>query len=199
MPTRPSPGRHPERGAALIHIAIAVVALMAFSALVIDYGIFWVSRRQAQNSADAGALAGAMALAFDDPDDFSTTGPATQNAEATAETNRVWGLPPSVDPATDIHYFYPGSAEGTCPDDPTGTCVKVDVYRTTARSNSLPTFFGRLVGVNTQDVQANATAMILSGTQTDCLRPWAVADKWQENTRCQAFAQNGTCTGGYVA
>jgi uncharacterized membrane protein len=40
--------------------------LTALTAFVVDYGVLWVARRQAQNAADAGALAGATALAFDD-------------------------------------------------------------------------------------------------------------------------------------
>ena len=87
---RASAERREERGAALIHMAIAMVAMMAFSALVIDYGIFWVARRQAQNSADAGALAGAIAYAFDDSTDLSDTGPAKLNAVATAQRNVVY-------------------------------------------------------------------------------------------------------------
>jgi Flp pilus assembly protein TadG len=183
---------HGERGATLIHTAIAMVALMAFSSLVIDYGIFWVARRQAQNSADAGALAGAMALAFDDPDDFAATGPAQQSAKAAAESNAVWGVTPNVQTNTDITF-------PSCPDFPSDTCVRVDVYRNVARSNPLPTFFGPLVGVNTQNVQATATARIISGTHSDCLRPWAVADKWEERIRCTDFKSNGECQGSWVA
>ena len=42
----------------LVHVALAMLALIAFSALAIDYGAMWVSRGQAQNAADAAALAG---------------------------------------------------------------------------------------------------------------------------------------------
>src|SRR3954466_15658335 len=120
MIIRPCAKRRNQQGAALIHMAIAMVALMAFSALVIDYGIFWVARRQAQNSADAGALAGAMALAFDNPTDFSASGPAKQNARAAALANVVWGVAPSV---LDTDVTFPN-----CPDNAADTCIKVDVY-----------------------------------------------------------------------
>ena len=49
-------GRERERGAVLVHVAVTLVGLVAFSALTIDYGVLWTSRRQAQNAADAGAL-----------------------------------------------------------------------------------------------------------------------------------------------
>ena len=162
-----------ERGAMLIHVAVAMLGLLAFSALVIDYGVFWLARRQAQNSADAGALAGAMGLAYDDPKDFSDTGPAKLAAQSAALANKVFGVAPSVDITTDVTF-------PPCPDDNADTCVKVDVYRNVARNNPLPSFFARLVGITTQDMKATATAKVLTGNATQCMRPFAVMDKWDE-------------------
>lgn len=162
-----------QRGAVLIHVAVAMLGLLAFSALVIDYGIFWSARRQAQNSADAGALAGAMGLAYDDPDDFTDTGPAKLAAKATATANLVFGAPPDVNITTDVTF-------PACPDDGANTCVRVDVYRTVARGNPLPTFFARLVGIVNQDMKATATAKVLNGNATTCMRPFGILDKWDE-------------------
>ena len=58
-----------------MQVGLALIALLAFSAFVIDYGVLWVSRGQAQNAADAAALAGAVALSYDDPNDRSDAGP----------------------------------------------------------------------------------------------------------------------------
>ena len=88
-----------ERGAVLVHVALAMLALIAFSALAIDYGALLASRRQAQNSADAAALAGALSLAFDDPDDIPR---AQAGAAAAGVANQVWGAAPSIVPATDV-------------------------------------------------------------------------------------------------
>jgi Flp pilus assembly protein TadG len=162
-----------ERGAILIHVTVAMLGLLAFSALVIDYGIFWTARRQAQNSADAGALAGAMGLAFDDPKDFTDTGPAKLAARAAATANFVFGAAPDVNITTDVTF-------PACPDDGSNVCVKVDVYRTTARGNALPTFFARLVGITSQDMRATATAKVLTGNATECMRPFGIMDKWDE-------------------
>ena len=63
---------------------------------------------------------------------------------------------------------------------PQDNCVKVDVFRNQARGNPLPTFFGRLAGVMNQGAVATATAQVVSGDSTACLRPWAVVDRWQE-------------------
>ena len=64
---------------------------MAFNVFVLDYGVMWVSRRQAQNAADAGALAGAVARGYDDfADPPASDGLAAESATQTAAANLVW-------------------------------------------------------------------------------------------------------------
>ena len=59
------------------------------------------------------------------------------------------------------------------------TCVKVDVFRNQrAGGNPLPMFFSRLVGITNQGVRATATAQIITGDTTDCLKPWADSRQW---------------------
>jgi hypothetical protein len=165
-----------ERGAVLVHFAVATVALVAFTALTIDYGVMWMSRRQAQNAADAGALAGAMSLAFDDPTGFNR---ARDMARGVGRTNLVFGLQPDIDRVTDVS-FPTGSPDCTSSYGVPDTCVKVDVYRNQTK-DPLPTFFARVWGRTEQGVRATATAQIRTGNATDCLKPWVVADKWSEN------------------
>lgn len=167
-----------ERGAVLIYVAIALVALLAFTGLVVDYGLMWVSRRQAQNAADAGALAGAVSLAYVAPTDLDR---ARAAAVAMARTNLVWGQPPAVEDSDVFIEPCPPGSPGL-PDN----CIRVNVYRNQERGNALPTFFTRLVGVVSQGVRATATAQILSGNATECLKPWAVADKWAEHWPVEA-------------
>lgn len=52
-----------ERGQALVILAFALIALAAFAGLAIDGGRLYEARRQAQNTADAVAVAGARKLA----------------------------------------------------------------------------------------------------------------------------------------
>src|SRR4051812_26400297 len=87
-------GRPSERGAVLIHVAVALLGLIAFTAFVADYGVMWVSRGQAQTAADAGALSGAIALAYDSPLDLTV---AKEKARAVARANTVFGQAPVVD------------------------------------------------------------------------------------------------------
>ncbi len=163
-----------ERGAVLVHVAFILLALLALTTFVVDWGVLWLSRSQAQNSADAGALAGAIAVAFDDPTDFSDTGAGKQAALSATQANFVFGQAPNVNVTTDITY-------PACPPPfTTGQCIQVDVFRNQARGNALPMFFGGLVGLTQQGVRAHAVATILPANASDCLKPWAVPDKWLE-------------------
>ena len=162
-----------ERGAVLVHVALALIALMSFSTFVVDYGVLWTARRQAQNAADGAALAGAVALAFDNSSDFSNTGPAKTSAFQVLMSHPIWGQQPVVNITNDITF-------PTCPDDATATCIRVDVYRNQATGNPLPMIFGQLVGLQSQGVRAMAMAKVAIATATDCLKPWGVIDKWDE-------------------
>lgn len=181
-----------ERGAILIQVAVASLALIAFTMFVVDYGILWVSRHQAQNSADAGALAGAVAIAFDN-DDRTATGPAKTAAYNFALANDIFDADPSViDPSvapTDIK-FYPDDPDAfpdECEDD---SCIRVDVYRNQARGNALPMWFGPLVGLSQQGVRATATARVSVANASECLKPWAIPDKWEDWNDDEGVVEN---------
>jgi Flp pilus assembly protein TadG len=161
-----------RRGAVLIQTAVTLVGLLGFSAYSVDYGVYWVARRQAQNAADAAALAAATSMAFGDPNNQGRTRAV---ARTTAVAHSVWGVAPSVTDA-DITI-------GACPENSPGSptlCVKVDVTRDDAHGNPLPSFFGKLIGVSSQGVRATATAQVVHGTTVVCVKPWAVPDKWVE-------------------
>jgi hypothetical protein len=168
-----------ERGAIIIHVAIALLALLAFTSFVVDYGVMWVSRRQAQTAADSGALSGALALLFG--------GDPNQAAEHFAGENVIWGEVNNPD-NVDVTLSGPGVSIPPCAENP--GCVRVDVYRNTPqrgtldvmRGAALPTYFAQLVGLNTQGVRATATAETASGNLVKCLLPFAVADRWSDTT-----------------
>jgi hypothetical protein len=169
-----------DRGAILIHVALGVLVLAAFTTFVADYGLLWTSRRQAQNSADAAAIAGATGFAFDDPYNYADTGAAKLNAYLASQTNLVWGQPPNVNITNDITFPVVPQADCDPDNDGLSNCVRVQVFRNSGRVNPLPMLFGHVLGISTQNIQASATALVIAANQSECTKPWAVADKWAE-------------------
>lgn len=163
--------RHDERGMSLVFVSVGFMAFLAATTLAIDVGLFMAARSQAQNSADAGALAGAVALAFNSYTDRSTGGPAVQSALNGALSNQVVSAPVSVLPS-----------DVTFPNDSSGqpTLVQVNVFRTTQRSNPLPTLMGSLFGVQNVDILATATAQAAPANAETCVMPFTIPDKWIE-------------------
>ena len=159
-----------DRGAVLVQVAIAILVLTAMATFVVDHGVSWVSRGQAQNAADAGALSGAIARAYDElAATPASNGLAFQSARGAALANNVWTAAPTV------------QVSWACPTGVAGSCVRVDVFRNGEFSSTpLPTIFGRLLNISSQGVRATATARVASGNATNCMRPFAVADKWTE-------------------
>ncbi len=51
-----------ERGMTLVMVATGMVAFLSATMLAVDVGMLMVARTESQNAADAGALAGAVAL-----------------------------------------------------------------------------------------------------------------------------------------
>ena len=167
-----------EHGAIVVHAAVALLALLAFSAFTIDHGMLMVSRRQAQNSADAAALAAAIYLAFDAPGDHAG---AQAIGVAAAQQNWVWGQSPDVT-AADITVMAcpPGALPAPNAFTP-ATCVRANVFRNQrAGGNPLPVVFASLAGVSDQGVRATATAQVVAGDTAQCVKPFAIPDKWLE-------------------
>src|SRR5215212_5658228 len=93
-----------ESGFSLVFVGMGCMAFVAASMLAIDVGMLMTARSQAQNSADAGALAGATALAFDSWDDRTPSGPAVTSAISTAKKNAVMGAEVVVNPV-DVEFL----------------------------------------------------------------------------------------------
>lgn len=162
---------HDERGMSLVFVCLGFMAMLSATTLAIDVGLFMNSRSQAQNAADAGALAGAVALAYNNYTDRSAGGPAVQSAINTAVANKVSGQVVSV-----------GPADVTFPNDPSGqpNRVAVQVFRTLGRNNAVPTLMGTLFGVQTVDIGASATAEASPANAETCVKPFTIPDKWRE-------------------
>jgi Flp pilus assembly protein TadG len=160
-----------ERGMSYVFVGVGFMAFLACTTLAIDVGMFMTARSQAQNSADAGALAGAIALFFDDYADRSAGGPAVQNALAASRGNQVINATVDVTPS-----------DVTFPLSPSGlnNRVRVHVYRTAGRRNPLATLMGRIFGVDTVNIEAVATAEATPANAMTCVKPFTIPDKWIE-------------------
>ena len=165
---------HDERGMSLVFVCIGFMAMLSATTLAIDVGMFMTARSQAQNAADAGAHAGAVALVFNSYTDRTSTGPAVMSAINTALANQVMARSVSIT-----------SADVTFPTDPIGRAdrVQVQVSRTTARSNPVATLMGTFFGVQTVDITATATAEASPANAMTCVKPFMIPDLWQENNQ----------------
>jgi Flp pilus assembly protein TadG len=155
----------------LVFVGMGLMAFLSASMLAVDVGMLMTARNQAQNSADAGALAGATALAFDDFDDRSATGPAVTSAITTGKANDVMGATVSLN-VSDVEFL----------NDPAGqpNRVKVTVYRRASRGNPLSTLIARFFGTPTADISATATAEASPANAMTCVKPFTIPDRWIE-------------------
>jgi Flp pilus assembly protein TadG len=157
-----------ERGMTLVMVGLGFLAFMSATMLAVDVGMMMVARTQSQKAADAGALAGAVALVFDDWDDRTAAGPAVQSAlvAARATNNDVINEQASVLPA-DVTF-------------PAIDRIRVRVQRSTDRGNPVNLFLGPMINLDTADVGAVAMAEVVPADAATCLKPWAIPDKWDE-------------------
>ena len=110
-----------ELGAIFITVAIALLGLLVFSSFTIDHGLRMVACGQSKTAADAGALAAALYLAWDDP---------SGSCRCPGEPGGG-GQAPDVQPSDVTFPPCPPGAPG-----PVDTSVQVDVYRNQERGNA---------------------------------------------------------------
>ena len=163
--------RRDESGMTYVFIGMGMMAFLSASMLAIDVGMLMTARNQAQNSADAGALAGATALLYDNYNDRTDSGPAVTSAIQAATSNQVMSGTVSVTP-DDVEFVA----------DPAGeqNRVRVTVRRTAARGNPVSTLIARYFGVTTADIGATATAEVSPANAMTCVKPFTIPDKWNE-------------------
>jgi hypothetical protein len=159
--------RRDERGISNMLVGFGFIGFMASTVLALDVGWWVVARSQAQNSADAGALAGAVALVFNDFNNRSASGPAVTSAINAAQANGI-GNGKTVVP--------PGNV--TFPLGPTGLNNRVGVLV----ERQIPTILGSMFGMQTMQSRAYAEAEASPANAARCLLPFTLPDKWNEIT-----------------
>ncbi len=164
--------RTDETGMSFVFLSMTLMSFLAATMLAIDVGMFMNARTEAQRAADAGALAGATALVFDDFDDHSDGGPAVTSAISTAQANGVAHGTPSVLP---IDVQFPMNPVTGRQD-----LVEVTVHRTAARANAIPTLIGQIFGHESGNITATATATAAPAGGAMCVLPFTIPDRWIE-------------------
>jgi Flp pilus assembly protein TadG len=160
-----------EQGQIVALLAVALLSLLAMSALVMDVGFTWYAKRQAQAQVDAAALAAAQEL----PD----------QANATAQFNAYLAKNP-----------LPGGVTTDPSNPPTITFSKLQGSRASAPYNkvtvsetgTIPSILGRWIGVNSFGYSVKSTAcepcgnkrfdivLVIDRTGSMCLDPAGHAD-----------------------
>jgi hypothetical protein len=171
-----------ERGMSLVFVGVGFMAFLAATTLAIDVGMFMTARSQAQTSADSAAMAGAIALAYDDFTDRSASGAAVQNALAAGRRNQVMATTVNMVPADITFPLAPSGANNR---------LRASVYRTVARGNAVGTMMGRYFGVTSGDITATATAEASGANAMTCVKPFTIPDKWTER-QSPPWDQNDT-------
>jgi hypothetical protein len=174
MQTLP-PGR--QRAQTMAFMAAVIVAIVGTLAFVIDLGFQMEVRRQLQNAADAGALAGVVLL----PDNQSgSIDQARQFAYAgtnAAVNDRICG--PAVSPLPDAGAAAPAGHPTVYFKAVPGqkTVTGGYVYTLTVTMECTTQFsFGRLLHLDTAPIRASATAAKGSPKYVSCTFPMAVYD-----------------------
>ena len=167
---------NPESGMSYAFVGLGLMSLISASMLAIDVGMLMTARTQAQNSADAGALAGATALFYDDFENRSASGPAVTSAIAAAQANEVM---PGRDESGVVD-ITPNDVEFLPDETGAMTRVKATVFRHGSRGNPISTIIAGLFGMDTAGVWATATAEVSPANAMTCVKPFTIPDRWRE-------------------
>jgi Flp pilus assembly protein TadG len=155
-----------NRGSMIIMVGVALVAMFAFAALTIDGAEMMTTRNQLQAAADAAALAGASGLIA------GNQATATDRAIAIAANNQAEQdiKRPVIISAADVTFPNPGQ-------------IRVQTHRTAGTGDALVAYFLRIVDPNSNnltDVTAHAVAEVYDVCESDCVKPWAIPDRWDD-------------------
>lgn len=119
-----------RQGQVLVLVALALLGLIAIVALAVDIGSVYQKRREMQNAADAGALAGAREICFGDP-----------GTEASARA------------AAQDYAINRNDADGAI------VTINAPVTVTVMATKTVETYFAGIIGFDEIAVDADATAI----------------------------------------
>jgi len=141
-----------RRGAVVVLTAISIVTLLICASLAVDVGYICALTAEQQNTADAGSLAGAIALQQEDSE-----GARERALKIIARNQKSQGFLSLKDQIVEIGIWDSVSQTFTALDQTewgNGFAVRVRAAR-----NEAPLFFARLIGHHTTDVWRDAVAV----------------------------------------
>jgi hypothetical protein len=139
-----------------------IVTICGFVSLAVDYGRVQVAKMELHQSCDACARAAAAAL----PSGVST---ATSTAQTYATYNIVDGAAGTLNSSTDIQFGLWNAATGsftilTGSAQSSANAVQVTLWRRASSNNAIPLVFGQILGFNSSQAHATATAYYVAGS-----------------------------------
>nr|WP_261360689.1 pilus assembly protein TadG-related protein [Aeoliella straminimaris] len=164
-----------RRGAITILSAVLAIVVVGMVAFAVDIGYILSSREEVQRTADAAALAATWEFVDklnDKYDSADCQAFARTEANDYSTANKVGNIGPVVDtnatnsPTGDMVFGYINDFEDpNAPFDTTATdrfnAIRVKVRRDSGLNGELPLFFARIFGVDSQALQAQATAALI--------------------------------------
>jgi hypothetical protein len=153
--------RRTPRGSTLLYVTVCMVVLVGFVSLAVDLGRVRAAHTELRIAADAGVFAGMQYMRSDQDQ-------AVADAISTAEANSAHGTAVDLQ-SSDVEFgrwrYYSKTFEAQDARYSTNA-MRVSARRTTARGNPIPLGFAKLLGFNSKNVEARATAMITGGRAT---------------------------------
>jgi Flp pilus assembly protein TadG len=163
---------HHRRGTVSVLAAVLMIALLGMVAFAVDLGYLATSQTELQRSADASALAAAYQLIYQGtpgtPVNLTTN---VQNAPVVAKQyagyNPVCQSAPSVASSDIVVGFMadpnsPGGTINTGANINSFNAVQVTVRRSAGENGLVPSFFGKIFGVDGTNASGSATAAFIS-------------------------------------
>lgn len=154
--------RDSRSGSILPLVAVSLVALLGLIALAVDIGLVTVARTQAQDVADLAALSGARQLNGNSlaKTNLNNVNGATATARDRADDNRILT---SLVNSSDVQvragtYTYSSSTQRFTPNFPSSPDPDAWSIMEVTINGSVPTFFGRVFGVNSFALKTQSTA-----------------------------------------
>lgn len=205
--TRQTGVRDSERGAVMILVAILLVAMIGFAALVVDVGKLYKVRGELQNASDSSAHAGALALdgtaagielARERAKEYALMHFADRTDVVISDDDIIFGF---WDEDTRTFTSY-----GTNPENPRSVnAVRIIDRRGAGTSNPVLLPLAKLLGTPQADVRTDAIA-ISGGPMSECGFPMVVPDCTLDEplesgscAHCMTYQDNNTDNAGWTS